>query len=790
MTGYCLRSTRLLLLCSAALTAQPAFAAVADTGTDQVNGDIIVTSRLDAAQSHTPSQGSLDATQPMSIVSQNFVEDIVPMTGDYSQTIKFTPSFNFSAPNGAGGSESKSQVLRGFADGQYNVTMDGIPFGDANDFTHHTTSFFPSGVLGDVVVDRGPGDASTIGYATFGGTIGLHSRALSESMSGFVRGSYGSFNDRSVVTELQSGTIARTGGTRILFDYLYHKTDGALDYAGLKTQQGVIKLSQPIGADWTLDLFGSINHTFYNNWNPITPNQLAAYGKSFGALNNDPRSSLYKDYNYKTKKVDFEYADLRGSALGFDIQDKVYTFYYRNREYDSPNPIDLGLPPTVANANYGSLGGPAGNLDILSNSLGSSYRSFGNILDIAHGVDAGFLSGKLRTGLWWEHQDQDRDSYYIDVSRGGVLDAAPGVDPFSFRGKNALGQTGKGAYLLRIHAKIDTLQPFVAYEWTPLPGVTITPGFKHIDFTRTHQAAVNQGTLLPLDYERTYSANLFSGSVNWKISPANSAYAQVAQGFLAPNVSVFYTASLSKNNFQPQRTTNYQVGFVHSGKGLTLDIDGYYIDFNNYITTATDFSVTPNQTYSINGGGVVYKGIEAQVSLALGHGLGVFAAGSINSAKTKGDDKLTGGGLWIAGAPDSTLSAGLMYDHGPLYGALLAKRVGARYFGANKTNLHVVDGMMVPTAAAEIVDPATGRSYTSNRLGAYTTADLTIGYRFKTPLLGKTVKAELQIQNLFDNRGATDTNGRLGKGDTIDPAATTYTYLPPRAFSGSITIGF
>lgn len=107
-----------------------------------------------------------------------------------------------------------------FVDGQYNVMIDGIPFGDANDFTHHRTSFFPAGVLGDVMVDRGPGDASTIGYATFGGTVGLHSRAFTYAMSGSLRGTYGSFNDRFAVAELQSGSIAQTGDTRILFDYL------------------------------------------------------------------------------------------------------------------------------------------------------------------------------------------------------------------------------------------------------------------------------------------------------------------------------------------------------------------------------------------------------------------------------------------------------------------------------------------------------------------------------------------------------------------------------------------
>lgn len=783
------------LLRFALLSASMLAAAAAHAAPDENSAgdrDIVVNGRRVVAAEHAPARGSLDATQPQSLVSQQFVEDLVPPAGDYAQTIKFTPSFSFSAPNGPGGAESKSQVLRGFVDGQYNVTIDGIPFGDANDFTHHTTSFFPSAVLGQIEVDRGPGDASTIGYATFGGTVGLNSRALSATAGGLVRGGYGSFNDRLGVIEVQSGAIASTGGTRVLADYMDHQTDGALDLAGLKTQQGVVKLSQPLGRDWTLTVFGSVNHTRYAHWSQITPNQLAAYGKSFGALNNDPNTALYYKNTYNTKITDFEYARLSGSLFGFAIDDKVYTFYYRNREYDAPNPTDLGLPPTAANANYGSLGGGTGNRDILSNSLGNAYRSFGNTLNLSHPVDAGVLSGTIRTGLWWEHQAQDRDSYIVDVTRGFVPDATPGVDPHTFRGKNALGQTGTGAYLLRVHATIDTLQPFVAYVWTPAPGVTITPGVKYIDFRRTYVAPVNAGSLLPLDTRSNYSSTLLSVSGNWQVSPGNALYAQVAQGFLAPSVAAYNTASVSRNDFKPQQTINYQLGYVHAGRTLNVDVAAYYIDFDNYITTATDFTVTPNQPYSINGGGVIYKGVEAQASLALGRSFSLFAAGSLNSAKTKGTDKLAGGNLWVASAPDHTASGGVLYDDGGLYGALLGKRVGPRYFGANRTNLQTVDGQKVPTAAAEIVDPATGLRYRGNRLSAYTTVDMTLGYRLAVSRIKavRSVKFELQIQNLLNNRRATDTNGRLKAGDTVDPAATTYQYLAPRSVFGAVTVSF
>ena len=49
-------------------------------------------------------------------------------------------------------------VIRGFQDGEYNVTYDSIPFADTNNPTHHSTAFFPSNTIETVVVDRGPGN--------------------------------------------------------------------------------------------------------------------------------------------------------------------------------------------------------------------------------------------------------------------------------------------------------------------------------------------------------------------------------------------------------------------------------------------------------------------------------------------------------------------------------------------------------------------------------------------------------------------------------------------------------
>src|SRR5580698_6926921 len=102
--------------------------------TVQVNG---VANQVGAI---APTQGSTIATQPQSIIGSTYIQENIPPTGDYTDAIAISPSTYTIAPNGSGLMETSVASIRGFQDGQYNVTFDGIPWGDSNDFTHHSTS--------------------------------------------------------------------------------------------------------------------------------------------------------------------------------------------------------------------------------------------------------------------------------------------------------------------------------------------------------------------------------------------------------------------------------------------------------------------------------------------------------------------------------------------------------------------------------------------------------------------------------------------------------------------------
>jgi len=197
---------RAALLSSAALLSTTAIAAVepADDQSTSANqtgqandkqalstADIIVIGSKVAQ--NAPISVSLKTTQPQAAISRAFIDN-ANAGSDFNELIALTPGVAISGTgNGLGLGESKA-TIRGFQDGEYNVTYDSIPFADTNNPTHHSTAFFPSNTIETIVVDRGPGNASQLGQATYGGNLNMYSLAVADERAAKVQALAGSWN--------------------------------------------------------------------------------------------------------------------------------------------------------------------------------------------------------------------------------------------------------------------------------------------------------------------------------------------------------------------------------------------------------------------------------------------------------------------------------------------------------------------------------------------------------------------------------------------------------------------
>jgi iron complex outermembrane receptor protein len=699
-----------LLGCSAA--------ALADGDSAVQLRGVEVTGNHDTAAYQAPSKAPLDAIQPTSVISQQYIQNNVAPGANYDEIIKISPSVFAVAPNGPGLQENSYLSIRGFQDGQYNVTLDGIPWGDSNDFTHHTTSYFMAHDLGDLAVDRGPGTAETIGNATFGGTVQLSTKAPAAETQVNPYLSGGSFNTLQGGLEYDTGTLQKYGKASAFIDGERVTSDGYLTNNGQTRDNMMAKLVRPVGDNTVITAVAMYNSVHQNVGLGATQAQINQYGPNY-MLSADPTQQNSSDYNLDDIHTDFEYLGIKTRfGDGWSLDNKVYTYAYyhvgKNGEDpngDTPNGTEIPGGGCVVGPNDPSN---KCNNDVPGERLTNNYRSFGDILR----VSKGYSFGEIKAGFWIDNQTNLRELDEVDYTLGGVTyNISPVESP-------------NGPIDRLQHNQLVTVQPYVQIDWKPLQDLTVSPGVKYNYFRRRTDALVNQKTQLPADVAKNYEQLLPSLAVHYAIRQNWTAYAQVAEGYLAPNLNLFYVKNplAADAGLSPERTWNYQVGTSWQSAGLVLSGDLYWINFNNLIQKAST-------GLFVNTGGADYKGAEAEATYYLGQGLTVFGNGSFNSAKNSAD------GSFVAEVPEETLAGGLIYSRSGIYGSLIDKWVGRRFDSVYGTN--------------------------DQEFQPYSDLMLSAGYTMKNVFDANSVSLKVSVDNLLDvNKISSLAGTTVGLGPT------------------------
>jgi len=748
-----------------------------------------------SAPALAPSQAPLDSFEPTSVVSDKILRDVVITSGDYNDAVKYTPGFVSNNPNGPLGDAKGG--WRGFQDGQYNITFDGIPFGDENDPTHHSAAYFPAQFLGKVTLNRGPGDASQVGYATFGGTLALQSLELKDKFGGSVESSYGSFSTFVTAVTLQSGLDPDTG-VRALAQYYHAETAGALQYNAVESNQWLLKADRRFG-DVEVTGFATYGREHYDGGNTPSVQQYFLGGPTYAALGPNPFTAQYVGYNNSEKQTDMEYVNLKTDYWGVHFNDKVYTYSYwypwlqnnpANTATEGVSTL-IGGGDTITKVKVPLITGgtitqvfkvPVG--DITGYLKDNDYRAWGNIFDATYDLRGGYASGVLRTGVWWERGDNWRLQEYINYTTGVTYPAYAAT---------LLGAY-QGAYKLDLGSHTENVQPFLEYEWKPFENLSITPGYKFEAFTRNQTARINQTTISPQYYEQTFRAGLPFLSVHYLLTPQFAVYGQASRGFLVPTVSAYYTFFPQLDNIQPETTTNYQLGAIYKSGDFAGDIDVYQITGNNFPINYTN---TSGLTTYQNGGAFRYRGLEAEGTYKIIQGLAAYASGALSDARFLQGPNW---GLEIGGAPRYVVSGGFIYDDGAFFGSILQKVTGPQYGSTgNESYWYGTPGNIALGSGIQLTNPQ------NNHIPTYATTDLVIGARtdyFSQYGIKNKVEVKFGITNLFDNHGLTDIGGSpVGylnpsvstSGGVIAPSAgspLTYTSQAGRYVYGGVKVSF
>jgi iron complex outermembrane receptor protein len=710
-------------------------AAPAQSGLGAVAADNVVsTVTIIAPAMHVaPANIPLDVIQPTSTVPSGFIANNIIPLASYDDVIKFQTSVWSQNPNGPGIGKFEKLTLRGFQDDQYNVTFDGIPFGDATDLHHTSSALFIAHDLQEAEVDRGPGNASTIGNATFGGTLGFRTKDAPTTFGLNPYGTYGSFNTEAEGLEINSGKTPLGTG---YIDFNHEETDGYLTHSNELRGNLMVKDKVEFGPDTSLTLLGSYNHEHQFTTQGATLAEYAQDGDNY-ALCGDPTLQCYFRYNGSNYYSDFDYINFKTKIFGWlKIQDTAYTdgfghSYSGSTDASQNSAAANGV--TFYNTNGNGKAVTKDPTDVPGKQTKAGFRAFGNTFAVSGDTPY----GEIKAGFWFDRNSDARFSESVDLTQGGIPVPGKNGSPYSYNFKDVT----------------YTYQPYIEFDYKPLPGLVITPGLRYSDEYRRVDAIVNKTTKVPYDNGKDFHSLMPSIGVNYTIAPGWTTYAQAAKGFLAPGVSVFQVQD--PQGLAPESTWNYQVGTAVRTSKWMLGADAYDIIFSNYLS-ASQINVPGigQQTTFADGGGAVYEGLEFEGQYALGRGFSVYGNYSLNTAHYV--HTLT----VIAEAPKDLAALGLLYDNrnGP-YFSVIGKWNGEHYGLDSTTN----------TAGATVFQD-------QYKIQRYITADFAGGWNFKNvigPLHG--LSPSIKVSNIFNNKTISDFAGNQSATSAAYPnGAPTY----------------
>ena len=732
--------TRSRLACAVALALIGAPALTLAQSADELEKiSVTGTAEKDAVHS-APSQASLTAPSPESIISDQAIRDYSAPTADYAQILSMTPGVFAYSPNGVGLSDAKV-TMRGLSDAFFNITFDGIPFNDTNGVSHHSWVFFPGQFIGGAVVDRSPGTAATIGQATFGGTVDLRSRVLEPAERTSVTASYGSWNTRLVNLEHETGDTGTDGRSNLLVNAQKMKSDG-YEAGNIQDRSATsAKYRLAISPDMTLTLYGDLLDLKNNtpSIKGLTRTNYAAGNYTY-LLGSDPTKGNYTGYNFYGIVTSFFYADLAANlGDGWKLDDKVYLYSYHNKQNYENSTNNIPKAPSANSA-----------IDKLN-----QYLTFGNLLRASLSTGP----GELRTGLWLDQAHSHRYQIPSDPRTWKDQPAPNFIETYT----------------------TTTFQPYVEYEWAVTKDLSVLPGFKfasyHQDFyhwqdnggavgtlggvlnTTTDTISGGAGSLIN---SATYSDALPSISLHYLLAPNWSAYAQYAIGDEIPSTSIFDVAN-AKVSPLPRATKarTVQLGSVWKSAMVTASLDAYRTGLDGTYTALPPDTSTGYVGYQLTGN-EVDEGIEGEANVVLGHGFSLYGNGTLASLKY-----VTG--QWVAGAPHDTESLAATYDATQGYSVnLQVNRVGTQY------------------------NDAKNGTHQAFEIAPIVLTNLYVNYRIERPMaLVKRAHLQFSIDNLFDRHNIVAIAAPLSGSSDANPLPNDLlSILPGRSLSLSLTADF
>ncbi len=266
---------------------------------------------------------------PREEIEQRYYQQDIPLL------LRDTPSVDSYTEAGVGGSGYSYFTLRGISPTRLNFTLDGVPLADSEDMGTYFADFPDlARSLQSIQVQRGVG-TSTVGNASFGGSINMQSIDLSQTEKTDARIAGGSYGSRFATIGWQSGFH---DGFAAYLRASANTSDGFRDHSGANQRNVFFSLAKQ-GEDSQLRLTGFSGHerqqmSFYAadlpsldenlRVNPLGPEDRDSFGYDLAQLQYlkslsptmDMTASVYYQRGYGWYRLADQKYGIDGALIG------------------------------------------------------------------------------------------------------------------------------------------------------------------------------------------------------------------------------------------------------------------------------------------------------------------------------------------------------------------------------------------------------------------------------------------------------------------------------------------
>lgn len=709
----------------------------------------------------------------VSTVSSDYLQKLAT-TSNALNALSLLPGANTFSADPFGLSPQTSLSVRGMSGGSIGFVLEGMPLNDVSDSTAYPNQFADIENYQRIALTQGSANIDSPVLNASGGLVNLSFREPAEHFGGLVERSYGSFRTRRGFARIDTGEWGESG-VKAFLSYSQARSANWRGPGRDYRQHIDFKAVKEWGKENKVSLLGTWNYAMTSWYPQITKDQWAQYGQS-GANNLAGTFTQGQTDYWRLMQAPFQLY-YTAAPMQFTFSDDIHfkaTPYFQWGYGNSPGGTNLpesglyqGTQPLAES--FHLSGAANGMATVMADYTQSTYRA-GITPTLIWDVNE---HHHVELGYWYDYSDNRFRQPFTQLHANG--------DPINIWSDNTRGTVllADGQQLLagNTRAVTEVNAVFIGDRMTYLDKkLVIDLGFKEVLFSRT---GTDRLTAQSSKNSQALSEPLPRLGLRYQFTPEHQLFMNVTTNFRAPNESTLFnvydpTSGALENTAAPRVRSEYsiaeEIGYRYTGAHIIGSLTFFNYNFTNRQIESTIYINGSPITTTINGGGQTSRGIDAEIGLRPWHHFSPYISAeylytSLGNDLLVGSDLLPTRGKRAVSSPPMQLGIGLTYDDGTFFGLAAVKYVSHQF----------------------------STFMNDEKIPAYATGNVTLGYRPPSWGVIKYPELKLNLINITNNHylsGVASPGGNahdtLGRNGTVI-AGSAPTYYVGGGFAAMIT---